>query len=115
MNRALIMDEVKKLIRKQAISLVTPVAGQFLSQVFTVLKFSASGGESETSESFRHKMPFQDGRSWDVERPTAEERLVGLYSLKDAYLSIQIAERDRMVNQVGEILQFLQLLGFVIN
>ena len=42
-------------------------------------QFSVSGGEPETSESFRHKMPLQDGRGWHVEGPAAEERLVGVY------------------------------------
>ena len=42
MNRPLIIDKVEKLIRKQAISLVTPVAGQFLSHIFTVPKKDSS-------------------------------------------------------------------------
>ena len=42
-------------------------------------RVSASGGESETSESFCPKTPLQDGRGWHVEGPTAEERLVGFY------------------------------------
>ena len=42
-------------------------------------RFTASGGEPETSESFHHEMPLQDGRGWHVEGPAAEERLVGVY------------------------------------
>ena len=42
MNSALITNEVEKLIRKQAISLVTPVAGQFRSHIITVPKKDGS-------------------------------------------------------------------------
>ena len=140
-------------------------------------RFSASGGEPETSESFRHKMPLHDGRGWHVEGPAAEERLVGLYR-PERHLSLYPDSRERqevptlsveradykfwclpfglssaprvftkllkpvmgllrqqgihtiifpddmlimgqskeeLVDQVGEILQFLQLLGFVRN
>ena len=57
-------------------------------------RLSASGGEPETSESFRHKMPLQDGRGWHVEGPAAEKRLVGLYR-PERRLSLYSDSRER--------------------
>ena len=82
MNCVLIMDEVEKLIRKQAIALVTPVAGQFLSHVFTVPKKDSSQCLVVNLRPLNHFVKnanVQDGRGWHVEGPTAEERLVGFY------------------------------------
>ena len=139
-------------------------------------RFTASGGEPETSESFHHEMPLQDGRGWHVEGAAAEERSVGVYkperrlsfyfdsregqevptlSVGGANIRVSVPfglsstprvftkllkpvmallrrqgirtiiflddmlimgqSKEELVDQVGEILQFLQLLGFVIN
>ena len=180
MNSALITDDVEKLIRKRAISLVTPVAGQFLSHIFTVPKKDGSQRlvvNLRPLNRFIMKCHFKmEGAGMLRDLLQRNDWLVSI-DLKDAYLSILIAERDRkflrflweeqiyefrclpfglssaprvftkllkpvmallrrqgirtiiflddmlimgqskeeLVDQVGEILQFLQLLGFVIN
>ena len=98
MNCALITDEVEKLIRKQAIALVAPVAGQFLSHVFTVPKKDGSQSLVVNLRPLNHfvqKRHFKmEGTGMLRDLLQRNDWLVSI-DLKDAYLSIQIAEKDR--------------------
>ena len=98
MNCALIADEVEKLIRKQAISLVTPVAGQFLSHVFTVPKKDSSQRlvvNLRPRNHFVTKCHFKmEGAGMLRDLLQRNNWLVSI-DLKDAYFSIQVAEKDR--------------------
>ena len=98
MNSALITDEVEKLIRKRAISLVTPVAGQFLSHIFTVPKKDGSQRvvvNLRPLNRFIMKCHFKmEGAGMLRDLLQRNDWLVSI-DLKDAYLSILIAERDR--------------------
>ena len=97
MNCALITDEVEKLIRKQAITLVAPVAGQFLSHVFTVPKKDGSQRLVVNLRPLNHfvqKHHFKmEGAGMLRDLLQRNDWLVSI-DLKDAYLSIQIAEKD---------------------
>ena len=98
MNCALITDEVEKLIRKQAIALVAPVAGQFLSHVFTVPKKDGSQRLVVNLRPLNHfvqKHHFKmEGAGMLRDLLQRNDWLVSI-DLKDVYLSIQIAEKDR--------------------
>ena len=98
MNCALITDEVKKLIRKQAIALVAPVAAQFLSHVFTVPKKDGSQRLVVNLRPLNHfvqKHHFKmEGAGMLRDLLQRNDWLVSI-DLKDAYHSIQIAEKDR--------------------
>ena len=98
MNCALITDEVEKLIRKQAIALVAPVAAQFLSHVFTVPKKDGSQRLVVNLRPLNHfvqKHHFKmEGAGMLRDLLQRNDWLVSI-DLKDAYHSIQIAEKDR--------------------